>query len=131
MTTLAPNQKRLSRTRTSLAIYLAAFFLALAPTLPLMQFFRTPENLVIGTALEMQRDGHWLLPTLEGEPRTVKPPLATWITALSIQPATVTAMSRPNMAERESAFKWLAWEARWPWLAASCLLLVAAFELGH
>ncbi|WP_339702091.1 glycosyltransferase family 39 protein [uncultured Marixanthomonas sp.] len=35
------------------------------------------------TAREMLHDGNWLLTTLNGEPRYQKPPLPTWLTALS------------------------------------------------
>lgn len=35
------------------------------------------------TAREMLDDGNWLLTTLNGEPRYQKPPLPTWITAIS------------------------------------------------
>ncbi|MEZ4778611.1 MAG: glycosyltransferase family 39 protein [Flavobacteriaceae bacterium] len=35
------------------------------------------------TAREMVVDGHWLLTTMNGEPRYAKPPLPTWLTALS------------------------------------------------
>ena len=35
------------------------------------------------TAREMLHDGNWLLTTLNGEARYQKPPLPTWITALS------------------------------------------------
>jgi 4-amino-4-deoxy-L-arabinose transferase-like glycosyltransferase len=37
------------------------------------------RNLI--TAKEMIETGHWLLPTLHGEPRLAKPPLPTWLTA--------------------------------------------------
>lgn len=37
------------------------------------------RNLI--TAEEMIGTGHWLLPTLHGEPRLAKPPLPTWLTA--------------------------------------------------
>lgn len=37
------------------------------------------RNLV--TAREMVHDGHWLVPTMNGELRLEKPPLPTWITA--------------------------------------------------
>lgn len=37
------------------------------------------RNLI--TAEEMIQTGHWLLPTLHGEPRLAKPPLPTWLTA--------------------------------------------------
>ncbi|WP_298368598.1 glycosyltransferase family 39 protein [uncultured Lutibacter sp.] len=35
------------------------------------------------TAREMINDNHWLLTTMNGEPRYQKPPLPTWITAIS------------------------------------------------
>ena len=35
------------------------------------------------TAREMLNDGHWLLTTINGEPRYQKPPLPTWLTAFS------------------------------------------------
>ncbi|MBT8256000.1 MAG: glycosyltransferase family 39 protein [Bacteroidia bacterium] len=35
------------------------------------------------TAREMLEDGNWILTTLNGEPRYQKPPLPTWLTALS------------------------------------------------
>ncbi|MRT17129.1 phospholipid carrier-dependent glycosyltransferase [Vitellibacter sp. q18] len=35
------------------------------------------------TAREMLTDGHWLLTTINGEPRYQKPPLPTWLTAFS------------------------------------------------
>lgn len=37
------------------------------------------------TAREMLQSGHWMLPTLFGEPRLAKPPLPTWLTALTMQ----------------------------------------------
>jgi len=35
------------------------------------------------TAREMLQDGNWILTTLNGEPRYQKPPLPTWLTAIS------------------------------------------------
>ena len=35
------------------------------------------------TSREMIQDNHWLLPTMNGEPRYQKPPLPTWLTAIS------------------------------------------------
>lgn len=35
------------------------------------------------TAREMVQDGNWLLTTMNGEPRYEKPPLPTWLTAVS------------------------------------------------
>jgi len=84
----------------------------------------------VATALECRRDGHWLNPTLEGQPRTKKPPLTAWITALAMTPKTVQECSSPNAAIRANAFSWLAWESRWPALAQACGGLIAIFFLG-
>lgn len=35
------------------------------------------------TAREMTLDGNWLLTTMNGEPRYQKPPLPTWLAAIS------------------------------------------------
>ena len=35
------------------------------------------------TAREMVNDGHWVLTTMNGSPRYEKPPLPTWLTAIS------------------------------------------------
>lgn len=40
------------------------------------------RNLI--TAREMIETGHWLIPTLHGEPRLAKPPLPTWLTATAM-----------------------------------------------
>lgn len=78
-----------------------------------MEFSGGMENFNIETALEMTRDGHWIVPTLDGEVRTKKPPLATWITALGI-------LSSKN----------LAFGARWPSLLMASLTLLGVYELG-
>src|SRR5438270_434991 len=96
-------------------------FATLAPILCVPEFSRTLENLNVQTALEARRDGHWLVPTLEGLPRTKKPPLAAWITALAMRPATIAACSSPDPAVRAAAFRDLAWQARWPAFLQSCL----------
>lgn len=41
------------------------------------------ESRNIVTAREMVRDGHWIVPTMNGDLRLEKPPLPTWISALS------------------------------------------------
>ena len=41
------------------------------------------ESRNIITAREMVYDGHWLVPTLNGDLRLEKPPLPTWITAVA------------------------------------------------
>ena len=96
------------------ALIVVVFFAAVAPILTWMDFSGGMENFNVETALEMVRDGHWLLPTLNGELRTKKPPLAEWTTAWGI------------MSSRS-----LAWGARWPTLLAGCLTLVGVYELGR
>ena len=68
------------------AIFLAAtFFAAIAPTVDWLEFGSSMENLVVATAMEVRRTEQWLVPTLEGEPRLAKPPLAAWVSAAAIR----------------------------------------------
>ncbi|HEY1629064.1 MAG TPA: glycosyltransferase family 39 protein, partial [Tepidisphaeraceae bacterium] len=106
------------------------FFLAVAPTLRWTPFSKLIENLNIETALEIRRGGPVLIPTLMNEPRVRKPPLTAWITAAAIDPLTVQDMSSPDAATRESAWKNLAWETRWPALLCAAITLALAYELG-
>ena len=46
-------------------------------------FVNIMEARNFATAREMLDDGNWLLTTLNGEPRYQKPPLPTWLTAIS------------------------------------------------
>ena len=41
------------------------------------------ESRNIVTAREMVYDGHWIVPTMNGELRLEKPPLPTWLTAVA------------------------------------------------
>src|SRR4051794_14463958 len=77
-----------------------------APTLVWQQFSSGAENLVTATALEIRRgDCGWLVPTLQGEPRVAKPPLAAWIAAASIRPATVAQLSSTDAETRDGAYR--------------------------
>jgi 4-amino-4-deoxy-L-arabinose transferase-like glycosyltransferase len=96
-----------------------------------MEFSSTMENLVVATALEIHRTGHWLIPELEGEARVAKPPLAAWIAAATIRPSTFRDLDSPDATMRTSAYYRLAWDVRWPALASSCLMLIAIFEFGR
>jgi 4-amino-4-deoxy-L-arabinose transferase-like glycosyltransferase len=78
--------------------------------------------------LEMRRGGPWIIPTLKGAPRTTKPPLTAWLTAAAVRPATVAALANPVLRTR--AYIELGWQSRWPALLASCLMLIATFELA-
>ena len=96
------------------ALLAVLFFAAIAPTLTWLEFSGGMENFNLETALEMTRDGHWLVPTLDGQVRIKKPPLTEWITACGIL-----------------SLKSLAFGARWPSLLCAALTLVATFELGR
>src|SRR5947209_3583522 len=110
---------------------IALFFLAIAPRLSTIEFSRTLENLNVATALEARRDGHWFVPTLEGQARTKKPPLMAWVTALAISPGTVRDCSSRDPIARTAAFRRLAFEARWPVLLGAGLALLAVYHLGR
>ena len=77
----------------------AAFFAASAPTLYRLDFFDGVEHINLATVLELRRDGQprqWLMPELEREPRTVKPPLTAWIAAIPVHSDSVTGMGSPD-----------------------------------
>jgi 4-amino-4-deoxy-L-arabinose transferase-like glycosyltransferase len=124
------DDRRESRRGILASLIVAAAFVAISiPTVCRLQFFNSIEDIVIETALEARRDGHWLIPQMLGEMRTRKPPLATWLSAVSTRPATVAALSEP--ACREEAYERLAWEMRLPALLAAGLTIFAACELGR
>jgi 4-amino-4-deoxy-L-arabinose transferase-like glycosyltransferase len=109
----------------------AAFFCAVAPTLHWTEFHDSVENLNVATALEMRRGGPWLVPNLQGVPRLAKPPLTAWVTAVAIRPSTLRLLSVRDSALRTAAYDRLAFEVRWPALAAMCLTLAAVYQLGR
>ncbi|MCS7034968.1 MAG: phospholipid carrier-dependent glycosyltransferase [Phycisphaerae bacterium] len=106
-------------------------FAVLAPTLPWLEFASGGENLLVATALESERSGKWLQPTLNAEPRIAKPPLPMWVAGASIRSQTARDLSHSDLAVRARARRELAWQARWPFLLGACLLAAAAFELGR
>lgn len=107
------------------------FFAATAPTLAWLEFSSGMENLVAATALEIRRTGAWLIPTLEGEARTAKPPLAAWISAVAVRQPTLAKLDDADPLVRDAAYRRLAWEIRWPGLLSSCAMLLAVFALGR
>jgi 4-amino-4-deoxy-L-arabinose transferase-like glycosyltransferase len=113
-----------------LAVVILTFAL-IAPTLTWQEFSSGVENLNVATAMEILRNDRWLVPTLEGEPRVAKPPLTAWMTTTSIDRDTFGAMSSTDAAVRARAERQLAWQVRWPFLLSSCLMLLAAAELGR
>src|SRR4051794_4731127 len=109
----------------------ALVFAAVAPTLSWLEFSSGSENLVVETVLEMRRGGPWLVPTLERQPRTQKPPLPAWVTAAAARPATVAALADRDPVRRAAAYARLAWGGGGPALLCSCLTLLAVYELGR
>jgi 4-amino-4-deoxy-L-arabinose transferase-like glycosyltransferase len=138
---------RCGRNRAIAIVLALAFFIALAPTLGMCEFSNSMENLVVATSMEMHRDNIWLVPTLQGEMRVAKPPLAAWITAASIRPQTLRDIDSMDYDLRRRAFHpenivqaigglfargtlSLSVESRWPALLAASLLILGVFELG-
>ncbi len=111
------------------ALIAAIVFIAVAPTLRWFEFSSGSENLITETVLEMHRGGPWFIPTLDGAPRTNKPPLPAWVCAAFVRPSTVAALSDP--AQRTAAYKQLGWEVRWPAMVFSCLALLACGWMGR
>lgn len=97
------------------SLFIAALiFAAVAPTLAWMQFDAGMEKVCVATALETARDGNWLIPELNDEPRFKKPPFAHWMGALGI-------LSSDDIH----------WGARWPTLVAGCVFIVATYWLAR
>ncbi len=114
----------------SLSLVVSAIvFAGVAPTLRWLEFSSGSENLVVETVLEMRRSGPWLVPELQGVPRTHKPPLANWICAVFVKPASVHALS--DRSQRDAAYRQLAWEVRWPALFFGCLTLLVTAGFGR
>jgi 4-amino-4-deoxy-L-arabinose transferase-like glycosyltransferase len=109
----------------------ALCFATLAPFLRMIEFSNGGENAVVASVQEIRRGGPWLVPTLQEEIRTKKPPLATWISALAARPATVAKLSSTDPAERDAAFRDFAWQVRWPALVAMCGMVITTGVLAH
>lgn len=115
----------------------AAYAAAVLPTLHRLEFFDGVEHFNLATVQEMRRNElhgqpvNWLLPTLEGEPRVVKPPLAAWVTAALVPPDAVRGLSDTEPAAQAAAFDRFVFRSRLPTLACACLLLVSTYELGR
>jgi 4-amino-4-deoxy-L-arabinose transferase-like glycosyltransferase len=125
----AAGDRRGARWWWGLALAIVVFG-SIAPTLPWLEFFNGSEILNVTTAMEIRREGNWLVPTLQGEPRTQKPPLTAWITAASIRESTMKLMSSADAVERAAGERQLGWDARWAALVAACGTLVAVYSLG-
>ncbi|MGA2500194.1 MAG: glycosyltransferase family 39 protein [Tepidisphaeraceae bacterium] len=98
---------------TAIGLFLL-FFVPFLPAVNWLEFSGGMENFNVATAQEMVRKGNWLLPTLNGELRTKKPPLATWMSAAGIK---LTGS--------------LPWGARLPNVLSTGLLAVATYYFGR
>ena len=107
------------------------FFAATAPTLQWVEFAGGAESIVVATALEMRRSGEWMIPTLAGQKRLAKPPLASWLAAISIDARTFDRTLHNDPPVREAAYKRLTWEVRWPALLCACIALAFTYDLGR
>ena len=105
-------------------------FLVVAPFLSRFEFSNGGENAVVASVQEIHRGGPWLVPTLHEEQRTKKPPLATWLSALSATPGTVARQSDPDPAVRDAAFRAFGWQVRAPALLAMSGVIAATYALG-
>src|SRR5687768_6729755 len=108
----------------------ALVFAAVAPTLPWQEFSSGSENLNLATVLEIRREGRWLMPTLQGQVRTQKPPLTAWVTAAAVRDGTMTGLDDSDPTRRDQAYIRLAWDVRWTALVSSCAMLLATYGLG-
>jgi 4-amino-4-deoxy-L-arabinose transferase-like glycosyltransferase len=79
---------------------------------------------------ERVNDRGWLIPTLQGQPRLVKPPLTAWITAAGIRTATICDLSHPDSAVRRDAMTRFLFESRWTSILCAALMLLAVYDLG-
>ena len=104
---------------------------AITPTLGLLEFSGGSENLVVATALETKRSGEWIEPTLNNEPRTKKPPLPMWMTALVISDQTLLSLNNPDRLARETAYARLAWHVRLTLVPVIFVTLIGIFALAR
>lgn len=119
------------RPRLLLACLVAiGFFCFFASDLARMQFASASENVVVQAALEIRQGGPSWIPNLHGRPRITKPPLTTWITAAVMSQGTVDELSSRESQVRHSAYRRLAFQARWPAALSTALTILGVYILG-
>jgi 4-amino-4-deoxy-L-arabinose transferase-like glycosyltransferase len=112
------------------------FAAAVLPSLSRLDFFDGVEHFNLATVQEMRRDEaagksvNWMLPTLQGQPRVVKPPLAAWVAAALVRSEDVAAISAPQEANRERAIEHFVFLGRIPTLVCALLLLLGVYVMG-
>jgi 4-amino-4-deoxy-L-arabinose transferase-like glycosyltransferase len=110
--TMHDRSERLSRRLVPAVLVMTALMLAIgAASLPL---FDPDEARFARTSLEMQRSGDLVVPTFEGEPRLVKPPLLHWLqaTLFSILGTDEWVVRLPSIAATLAALLITGWVAR-------------------
>lgn len=122
----------LQRCWTPIILFAAAFAAVMLPTLGRLEFFDGVEHFNLATVQEMTRDGgNWLVPTLEGQPRVVKPPMAAWLTAVLVPSETINALSNHDATVRSAAFSRFVLYARIPTLVCAAVMLLGVYQLGR
>ncbi len=122
---------KLQRCRTPVILAVAAFILATLPNLGRLEFFDGVEHFNLATVQEMTRDGgNWFVPTLEGSPRVVKPPLTAWLTSIFISPDSVQKLSDHDPVARNRAYWRFVFYSRLPTLLCAAILLLGVYQLG-
>jgi 4-amino-4-deoxy-L-arabinose transferase-like glycosyltransferase len=104
--------ERLSRRLVPAVLVIAALMLSMgAASLPL---FDPDEARFARTSIEMQRSRDLVVPTFEGEPRLVKPPLLHWLQAalFSILGSAEWVVRLPSMAATLATLLITGWVAR-------------------
>lgn len=70
------------RAKTLFVLGIASLVAAFATTVPFRGLFEPDESRYALVAQGMLEDGNWLVPRLEGQPYTHKPPLYLWLVAM-------------------------------------------------
>lgn len=115
----------------SVALLIVALLLGIGPTLSWLEFASGSENLNVATVLEMHREGNWLVPTLNGEPRLAKPPLTAWTSAALLPEHALRDLDSPVQDVRDAAYERLALYLRLPALVLACGVTLATYWLGR
>ena len=89
------------------------------------------ETLNVETVLEMNHNGRFLVPTLDGEARIRKPPLTAWITYAFVRERTVRNMNSLDPETRRLGQEQLHTDARVPAVLLTLAALWAVFVMGR
>jgi hypothetical protein len=106
-----------------------AFVVVSIPTICHLQFFNSIEDIVIETALETRRDGHWLIP--RHARRDAHAQAATGDVAVGGVDSAGDGGHVVRSGASRGAYRRLYWEMRLPALLAAGLTVFAAAELGR